>query len=319
MKRFLYKSSVYLGILTTIILCYCFSLHIYLLSHPDRDIQYSHEINFSKSIYKLKSKTQPTIIILGGSGCGFGFISENLKEHYDMPVINVGTHAGIGLHLIMAVAKPYVSKDDIILLIPEYHHFNENFLYGENAALNALYSAPELFSHVNLHQYFHLLKFYPRYCENIIRKQANYSERTYIDTTNVSPYSRFSLNEYGDVTSFNKRTHQDIALTEPCLKHINTKTIDEIKDFMNYSCEIGAMCIFLPPAYRDVQFDLEKESIYKLTMLLSKMDVNYPAEPIRYRLNDSLFYDTPYHLTYEGCVYRTQLVIEDIDRILKKE
>ncbi len=37
------------------------------------------------------------------------------------------------------------------------------------------------------------------------------------------------------------------------------------------------------------------------------------------QIPDTMCFDTPYHLTYEGCAYRTQLVIEDIDRILKKE
>jgi len=76
----------------------------------------------------LKAEKSPKIVLVGGSNLAFGMDSKTISEYYNMPVINMGLHAGIGLHFLLEGIKPYVKKDDIILIIPEYSHFYDTYL-----------------------------------------------------------------------------------------------------------------------------------------------------------------------------------------------
>lgn len=290
------------------------------MSTPDKYLPYSHEMNYSLSIEKMKKKKEPSIIILGGSGCGFGFLSQELSEYYKMPVINTGTHAGIGLRLIMNAAMPYISEGDIVLLIPEYNHFSGTFFWGEDVALNAIFSIPEVYDNLSIFQKLHLLQYYPKHYQEVKESQRFQPNKNISDTTDATPYSRCSLNYYGDVTLYEKRQHRDsIEVVNPKTTYTNLVTIYQTKRFVKYAESKGARCIFLPPAFRDIQYDHDIANVKRKNFWLSIFGMPYMSDPERYRLPDSLFFDTQYHLTEEGCAYRTQLVIEDIDRILKKE
>lgn len=320
MKKFILRTSIFVFLLLVIITLCCMHMHKYLSTHVDKYMLYTHEVNYPQSIDKLKIKTKPSIIIIGGSGCGFGFLSEELFSHYDMPVINTGTYAGFGLHLMLEAVRPYISENDIILLIPEYDHFNGSLFWGKEGAIFALYSKPEISQNINPYQFLHLLKYYPQYIKNTRMSQRYIPTRNPSDTIGGTPYDYCSLNEYGDITFYEKRLHRDnIEIEKAEHQRINKYAMLATKDFILHAQEKGATCIFLPPAYLDAQYDLNAKNICKIANLLASIGIPYQADPKRYRMPDTLFYDTPYHLTYEGCVYRTNLVIEDIDYFLHRQ
>ena len=84
---------VYLGI---VLLCSALFLRV-LVAFPNEICRQSHEVNVIKQIERMKTINEPKIIIIGGSGCGFGLCSKLISEHFNMPVCNTGTHAGLGL------------------------------------------------------------------------------------------------------------------------------------------------------------------------------------------------------------------------------
>ena len=45
------------------------------------------------------------IILAGGSNLAFGIDSKQLEETLGMPVVNLGLHAGLGLHFILEELK----------------------------------------------------------------------------------------------------------------------------------------------------------------------------------------------------------------------
>jgi hypothetical protein len=54
----------------------------------------------------LRETSSPRIIFLGGSNLCFGLDSRRIADTFDMPVVNLGLHAGIGLKFMMEDLKP---------------------------------------------------------------------------------------------------------------------------------------------------------------------------------------------------------------------
>jgi hypothetical protein len=74
--------------------------------------------------------------------------------------------------------------------------------------------------------------------------------------------------------------------------------------------------ILLPPGLQGTSFDNMRPIIGQLSALLQEEGVPFAADPARYRLDDALCFDSPYHFTEPGVDQRTTLVIDDLKRLL---
>ncbi|MCK4871555.1 MAG: hypothetical protein KAS72_02405 [Phycisphaerales bacterium] len=63
---------------------------------------------------------QGCILILGGSNALFGLDAELIERMLDRPVVNMATHAGMGLEYHTLRARRLLAPGDIVLLSPEY-------------------------------------------------------------------------------------------------------------------------------------------------------------------------------------------------------
>jgi hypothetical protein len=83
------------------------------------------EIAWTESLYIAKERISgtiagPRIIAVGGSGTLFSFDSEMATRRIGRPVVNFGTHAGLGLPYILDRAGRLLHPGDVVLLAPEY-------------------------------------------------------------------------------------------------------------------------------------------------------------------------------------------------------
>jgi hypothetical protein len=62
----------------------------------------------------------PRVLVVGGSGCLFSVDSAVLSRELGKPVINLCTHAGIGLEYFLARARRHARRGDTVLLSIEY-------------------------------------------------------------------------------------------------------------------------------------------------------------------------------------------------------
>ena len=130
------------------------------------------------------------------------------------------------------------------------------------------------------------------------------------DSTGV--YGSCALNKYGDISAVRKHKIIDPKKIEG---EFDYDAVSYLKTFMS---DCPSIVIILPPVYQDKTFDLNLDKIKKTDSIFRENGIGFDAEPVRYRFNDTLMYDTPYHCTTEGAIIRTQLVIEDMYRILGK-
>lgn len=309
MKQFIIKSIVFL-----LLIIFILSFILILMSrYPDQCSLQSHEINVRVSAERLSQIDTTKIVIIGGSGCGFGFNSQIIFNHYHVPVINTGTHASIGIIMQLKMYEKYFRKGDVVLIIPEYQQFTNKFAYGieDQTLYRILYNNyPDALKYLTIYQTINIVKYIPKYFLDAI------AHRDMIFDT-ISPYSKSSLNEFGDVASWKCRNHTSTisshTIHNACF---NDDIIDIIKDFMQTQEGNGVKCMLFPPTYMDASYENSELFIDTLSVALLHHGIPFVTSTVRYKFVDSLFYDTDYHLTYKGATLRTQMIVEDIDSCL---
>lgn len=136
-----------------------------------------------------------------------------------------------------------------------------------------------------------------------------------------SPYTPEALNEYGDVEAYNLRQHREDKDWEPDIwggEEFQMGVVEALTELKEHCEQNNATLLIIPPVYKAMNYDENEASINKVWNMLEKNGLPIVSNPERYRMADSLHYDSEYHLTFEGVQKRTELVIEDIDRSLTK-
>ena len=300
-----------------IILCSVVFLRI-LVSFPNDYCRQSHEINVVRQIERMKSIKEPKIIIIGGSGCGFGLSSSLICKHFSMPVCNTGTNAGMGIIIQLKICEPFIREGDIVVVIPEYDNYMGQSYLGDATVLRIFSSIyPSGYESLSLRQQLHLVQYAPSAFIDAM-KSLNW---TFLDEEQVcNPYSMKSLNEYGDVECYENRVHQatkDWTASTWKQTRIQKKAIAALQEYDRLCKERGATMLMFPPAFKAMDFDVNKDCIHTIWKSSEEAQLPLVSCPEDYRMADTLHYDTNYHLTYEEVLIRTNRLIKDMDSVLR--
>jgi hypothetical protein len=84
------------------------------LALDDRTVAVASKINERK------------IVFIGGSNIRFGLDAAGLSRDLNMPVVNYGLHASLGMDVIVDRALNVVKPGDIVVFAPELSHFRKN-------------------------------------------------------------------------------------------------------------------------------------------------------------------------------------------------
>ena len=74
---------------------------------------------------RLKNISERKVVIIGGSSLAFGLRSDLLEQELGMPVVNFGLYANLGTKYMLAVAKDFIGKDDIVIIAPEQNSLKD--------------------------------------------------------------------------------------------------------------------------------------------------------------------------------------------------
>lgn len=308
MKRFIQKCFLF-GLL---ILLSIVGVLFWMAKYPDNGTLNSHEINVKLSAERLATIDTTKLIIIGGSGCGFGLNSELIHNHFNIPVVNTGTHASIGIVLQLKLYEQYYREGDIIVIIPEYQQFSKKYGYGisDETLYRIIYNHyREGFECLTFYQSVNTIKYIPKYFKNAYARRKGNSDIH-------SPYHKLSLNQYGDVTAWGNRKHKRCINSQIVEGNPSNEIITFLADFIQRQSEKNINVLLFPPAYMDESYSNSKLFINELTNLLEIKRIPFLVSTERYKLDKSYFYDTSYHLTYEGAIHRTNMLIHDIDSIV---
>jgi hypothetical protein len=236
-----------------------------------------------------------------------------IKDSLNLNPINTGIHARIGLKYMLDNAIQYIKAGDIIVLIPEYQQFRENFYEGEEALFNTvmnvniknmkLLSFRQIFNGIPSIMKISFSRFDPLEYLHILKGDEAYSVNAF--------------NQYGDVYShWDKKGKWFSPYTLEDKFQFNMDVIQKMKDFENQSFAKGATMLISYPGLQDISFSNSKGAIKNIEEELLKNDFIILGTPERYMMPDSMMYDAPYHLNKKGVDYKTQLFIEDLKKYL---
>jgi len=267
----------------------------------------------------LKTEQSPKIVLIGGSNLAFGMDSETISQYYDMPVMNMGLHAGIGLRFLLEGIEPYIKKSDIIIIVPEYSHFYDTYLGTGLDLVPVLFHVyPQGIKLLTFRQLLLILSTFPRYSiDNLY--DAYITGRAYKKYEH-NIYARNNFNCYGDMTAHWKESSQsNYQYKDMKVRPINAKMMKDLEKYILYYQSQGVEVVILPPAIVSTVAQTIKGEIQQVTETLAKYDnrAYQYFHPERYALPDSLGYDTRYHFLKPGIDIRVQYLIEDLNLFLK--
>ena len=303
MKKFLVKSALFAIVVCAIIA----GIDFIMLYRVDKWSIYSNEKNFLLAYNRLTSQRDSCkIVIIGGSNGAFGINSKMIKEAFHLPVINTCTHAGIGIRMQFETYKDLLRNGDIVIFIPEYGG-GRGRLYGGSSLLRIASShLPEIYRKVSLNQWLYLHKYFG------IHNKEVYEHSDCIEFDGA--VSAKAINEYGDIEW--EREHQDTIKNYTFSGFMDRDFIAYYKYILSFTKEKGIRLVFLPPTLMKTNFNSCIKQIDSIANCLKENDIPWQSQPSRYSFPDSLYFDTPYHLTTSGARKRTELLIEDLHRIL---
>ena len=272
--------------------------------------------NMHYSIYDkhelLNRNTEKRIILVGGSSLAFGIYSPYISDSFNIEVINTAIHGGYGLKFMVDDIIPYIHENDIVILAPEYASYFNNGFYGNEILVQLIDAYPKAIQTFSLKQfYLHIGDF----CKISILKLRTFSSSFFKEKKNreVGTYERKSFNKCGDIVLHWNKPKENI--THKKIKgQYNKESIDYIAAFQkNISAKKATLFISYPSLNRS-SYNLNKDVINELEQSLKKINIKTLGSPLSYSFNDSLYFDTRYHLSKEGQFLRTEILINDLKK-----
>lgn len=257
-------------------------------------------------VQRLCSIDEPKIILVGDSNLAFGINSPTIEEAFEMPVVNLGGHGGLGLEFHLNMAKQNIREGDIVIVSSTFYE-SRGMLDSELGWISIEnYGLWELVPEVD---YSNMARTLPKYAIKTLLHRA-------LGTGNAPGndcYTRDSFNEYGDniyprpesIHTFTKGSESVPTLTSDCAEVLN--------DFNAYCESRGAVCLIALSPIAKGEYTAPAESFREYQKSLEdQLDAAVISDVTDYFFPYEQFYDTNYHLTDEGAVIRTQQLITDL-------
>lgn len=311
MKKFLKRIVLFCGLIIVILIPAVFVFFVRVLpQHLE-----SYNASLLDKVQRLKNLNEAKIVLIGNSNVAFGFQSNLIEEAYDMPVVNMGLHGGLGNAFHEKMAKINVHEGDIYVIC--HHTFLDDGMI-EDVQLAWL----TLENHIELWQLADRRDIIPM-CEGL----PYFMKKTIFDmgleliggqeknreVTDV--YSRKEFNQYGDVASLREKSI--FTFEEQSLPEINDTCIERLNELNTYLNARGAtMVVAGYPIGKGEFTPAEDEFVLFQEMLKEQLDCEVISDYRDYMFDYSYFYNTFLHLTTDGARLRTEQLIKDLEKVI---
>ena len=318
MKSFLLKCLLFVSSLLILLVGTLFYLP------NNKTPNYLYAVIFKDDLFKETSS--PKIVIIGGSNVQKGLDSSKISNYFQYPVVNMGATAPLGLVYMLRAAEPVINEGDFVVMIPEYHQF-ENMFYGEHPLVVAIFDIiPEFRENMPFIQWMYLLRYMPNHSAtkliNNFRQDARFRIPRQKNSRDKIQLNQW-FNQYGDYKTdweeVNSKPYPKINIAKLEGRKINHSVFKHIKKFTDEMDDKNVRWIFLPPCFHESAFNSISNHIYAINAKLLESEIGYGVDPARYKMKDELFYDTYYHPNNLGIDIRTDLVIEDLKMIIDEK
>lgn len=304
MQKFILKSLLFLLLILSVVILFS------VIFKRKYDIKTDYLAALIDKDQTLNSLDSNRLILVGGSNLAFGINSELIEEKLPLKVANLGLHAGLGLAFMVNEVSHQMKKGDVVVLVPEYPLYLNSFAPDIDLIqfANELYPASK--------EYY---QFNPK--QALIAKFEKFKKFFDPDVYQIdSVFNRQGFNKYGDNTGHLDKKPLAHLIDRKAIKPIEINSAVTLLNEFTAKCNtIGVKVLIDYPSYPKTEF-VGKNKI-RINTLDTQLRINlknvvFLSKPKKYVFDDSLFYDTIYHLGREGREIRTNLFIEDLENYL---
>jgi hypothetical protein len=251
--------------------------------------------------YKLKAQKDvpsPRVLIFGGSNGAYGINSTQLSKHFGLPFYNMCVIAWLGipnqLYQIQQIARP----NDVILLTLEYAYTRTSI--PRQAVLKL--KAPN-YTKVDLRSIGSYLVFL--HCRIVLAFDGWASIHVFNNHENIDFKRADGFNSVGDFeTHLTSKSRYKGDVNK--MDMIDIKDVSqEITQFMEAMNKKGIKVYFVPQSLCRSVYNLNPKRIDTFENQWAAFGVRSVCHPRDMVWPDSLFFDSPHHLTAQGRDLRT--------------
>lgn len=277
------------------------------------------EIAWTASLYAHKTRIAeamhgPRVLFVGGSGTLFSLDAETAQRRLRRPVVNFGSHAGLGLSYILDRAERVLRPGDIVVLAPEYELLTQTSATNEYAIQMTAFFDNAYLSHISWREW-------PNY---LVGYEVLPSLAIGIRTVLHHPPSGrtdITLDALGDVRGNTVARSSGISLQNeaPSLRPIAPEMIARLRAFVKTAAAHKVRVIAIPPAlistrgYNSPAFRAFQASLPSLYASLGMTPVGSPDIGF---LAPSDMYDSVYHANDRGRAIYTGRVLQALCTVL---
>lgn len=268
------------------------------------------------------------IVIVGGSNAAFSINSSLIADTFARPVVNCGTHAGLGLNYMLAEVEPYVHKGDLILVLPEYEQFY-GFAKGGPELMELLETSPStretVFNRFDLWNGFFV-------AWSMVHDKASRVINTWrialgkwrrgvsTDEPQSHTYNREAFGSLGDIKDTVGPERIEKQIPDPLILTADkwdSSAPAAINQFSEHMAQRGARVLVMMPAVSALRFAKEhvemKNCFLRLGSTLKPQLIGNFEDSI---LPTDMFFDSNYHLITRARMTRTMYIIELLKLLL---
>jgi hypothetical protein len=306
LNKFLRK-TVFLLLLLVIL----FSLIQVLVAPRIRDYNEFMAASIDKEL-RHKILPSPRLVFIGGSNLAFGIDSKKISDSLALPVANLGLHAGLGLNFILNEARENIKPNDVIVLSTEYFLPPQGSLKLQSQLIDVNQRAIKYAAN-GVADYIRLLNRNFQRCLSTVFYMGLHKLTAQRVTEKV--YQRDAFSAEGDnIAHLFDDTKHPIDFNA-AYKNEYTDGIQALNQFIDFAKSANAKVYYIYPNYPKSAFVLHHSSInWFASEINQKLNCQVLGTPADFVLDDSLYYDSFYHLNKTGRKMRTDSFISLLKR-----
>jgi hypothetical protein len=261
---------------------------------------------------RLATAAAPRLVLVGGSNVAFSTDSELLLRELGVAPVNLGLQGSLGLRFMLLEALDGSRRGDTVVLAPEYAHYLAR-ADEPLTLINLLEHAPDARKYIDV-DWFLFKAFMDKghiWLRGVLRSEVNRAFDVGVVRAQA-PYSRDSVNAYGDVVAHWTMRAPGFTLgSVEADERPDPEIVDEIARFADDCRERGVRVFLFHPPIPVTKFDAMKPTIRAIQKALDDTRRIVALNRIdEMRYPDELFFDSGYHLTRTGGERRTRLLVD---------
>lgn len=256
----------------------------------------------------------PKLLVVGGSNTAFGIDSEALGEALDLPVVNLGLHAGLGLEYMLREAEGFVEGGDLVVVSPEYEQFFGRQLWGRQQLLELAWLHPASLRYMTApRQLLGIVRGFPTVFQNRLRSLW-LDVRSPNREVSHDIYNRDAFNAHGDVVAHldaeRDRPVEEMPLLRDTTAAFNQDAVRALAEFHTSVRERGARAFIVLPTIPEPLYRLREAEVTRVYEALRE-GARAPVlgAPSLQTGGAEDFFDTAYHLSRRGRAAQTERLI----------